>query len=144
MILLDTNVIIDIGRGRTEAKKHIQKYGAETFALSAVTIEEMYVGLGYILQKYGKKLFEANKEKTLKLLNDYEILNITQPILERSGMMRGELRAKGITIGIQDLIIGATAEISSAEKLITRNPDHFKMFKISIESYKIKTSYSKN
>lgn len=137
MIILDTNVIIDIGRGRSSAEDILKKYKDEVITISAITIQELYVGLGYTLQKYGKELYEKNKEKTQKLLEGYKIFKINQAILERSGIIKGKLKAKGITIEIQDLIIGATAEISKMEKIITRNPKHFEVFKIPIESYKI-------
>ncbi len=45
--------------------------------------------------------------------------------------------AKGIIIDIQDLIIGTVAEVLKAERIITRNPDHFKSFKIPLISYEI-------
>ncbi len=137
MILLDTNVIIDLGRGRSGAKRCIAKYKDEIIAISAITIQEIYVGLGYTLEKHGKELYEKNKKKIEELLEDYTILKTTRPILETSGFIKGRLRAKGITIEIQDLIIGVTAEILGIERLITRNPKHFETFKVPIESYKI-------
>ncbi|MCK4480593.1 MAG: PIN domain-containing protein [Candidatus Lokiarchaeota archaeon] len=137
MIMLDTNVIIDLGRGRSAAKKILENFKETVFAISAITIQEIYVGLGYILEKHGKELYEINKEKSQILLEDYTILKITKPILELSGLNKGKLRAKGVTIEIQDLIIGSTAEILGAEKIITRNPKHFKVFKVPIESYEL-------
>lgn len=137
MILLDTNVIIDLGRGRSGAKRCIAKYKDEIIAISAITIQEIYVGLGYTLEKRGKEIYEKNKKKIEELLEDYTILETTRPILKTSGFIKGGLRAKGITIEIQDLIIGATAEILGIERLITRNPKHFEPFKVPIESYKI-------
>jgi len=137
MIVLDTNVIIDLGRGRSGVKKKLENFKEAEFAISAITIQEIYVGLGYILEKHGKELYEKNKEKSQKLLEDYTILKITRPILEHSGLKKGKLRAKGVTIEIQDLIIGSTAEILGAEKIITRNPKHFEVFKVRIESYEL-------
>lgn len=137
MIMLDTNVIIDLGRGRSAAKKILENFKETVFAISAITIQEIYVGLGYILEKHGKELYEINKEKSQILLEDYTILKITRPILELSGLNKGKLRAKGVTIEIQDLIIGSTAEILGAEKIITRNPKHFEVFKVPIESYEL-------
>ena len=137
MIILDTNVIIDLGRGRSSAKKILGNFKEAVFAISAITIQEIYVGLGYILEKHGKELYEKNKEKSQNLLEDYTILKITRPILELSGLNKGKLRAKGITIEIQDLIIGSTAEMLGAEKIITRNPKHFEVFKVPIESYEL-------
>ncbi len=137
MIMLDTSVIIDLGRGRSGVKKILENLKETVFAISAITIQEIYVGLGYILEKHGKELFEKNKEKSQNLLEDYTILKITRPILELSGLNKGKLRAKGVTIEIQDLIIGSTAEILGAEKIITRNPKHFEVFKVPIESYEL-------
>jgi len=137
MIVLDTNVIIDLGCGRSGVKKKLENIKEAEFAISAITIQEIYVGLGYILEKHGKELYEKNKEKSQKLLEDYTILKITRPILEHSGLKKGKLRAKGVTIEIQDLIIGSTAEILGAEKIITRNPKHFEVFKVRIESYEL-------
>ena len=137
MFILDTNVIIDLGRGRSAIKKILENFKETVFAISAITIQEIYVGLGYILEKHGKELYEINKEKSQILLEDYIILKITRPILELSGLNKGKLRAKGVTIEIQDLIIGSTAEILGAEKIITRNPKHFEVFKVPIESYEL-------
>ncbi|HEA70333.1 MAG TPA: type II toxin-antitoxin system VapC family toxin [archaeon] len=137
MIVLDTNVIIDLGRGRSGVKKKLENFKEAEFAISAITIQEIYVGLGYILEKHGKELYEKNKEKSQNLLEDYTILKITRPILELSGLKKGKLRAKGVTVEIQDLIIGSTAEILGAEKILTRNPKHFEVFKVRIESYEL-------
>ena len=137
MIILDTSVIIDVRRGRSNVKKILEKYRNEICGISAITIQELYVGLGYTLEKFGKGIYEKNREKIRLLLEDYEIFDITRPILENAGFLKGQLMAKGMSIDIQDLIIGATAEIFKAEKIITRNPDHFKPFKVLLESYTI-------
>lgn len=135
MILLDTTVIIDIRRGRVNVQEVLEKYQDSICGISAITIQELYAGLGYILKKYGQEVYEKNEDKIKTLLEDYEIFDITRHILEKAGFIEGKLRAEGITIDIQNLIIGATAEILNAEKIITRNPDHFKPFKIQIETY---------
>ena len=137
MIFLDTSVIIDIRRGRPAVKNVLDKYKDKISAISAITVQELYVGLGYTLEKKGKALYEQNLNHIQKLLEDYEIINITRSILEHAGFLKGHLMAKGVTIEIQDLIIGVTAENLKAELIITRNPDHFKPFKIPIESYEV-------
>lgn len=137
LIVLDTTVLIDIRRGRMNVKKLLDKYENEVYGISAITIYELYAGLGYTHQKLGQELYETHKEKLESLLTDYEIFDINRLILEESGLIEGELMAKGITIDLQDIIIGITAEHVKAEKIITRNPDHFKYFKVPIESYEI-------
>ncbi|MHA1661602.1 MAG: PIN domain-containing protein [Promethearchaeota archaeon] len=88
MILLDTNVIIDIGRGRSNIEKCIYEFKNEESAISAITIQELHVGLGYTLQKRGEKQYKINKEKTQKLIEGFRVLNITRPILERAGFIK--------------------------------------------------------
>ena len=138
MILLDTTVLIDIRRGKVEIKDILEKYNDTICGISVITIYELYVGLGHILQKFGEISYKTNKEKTEKLLNDFEIFDLNRLILEKAGLKEGELLAKGITIEFEDIIIGITAQILKAEKIITRNPEHFKYFEIPVQSYQFR------
>ena len=58
-------------------------------------------------------------------------------ILQESGAFKGELRARGNILDLADCIIGLTAKLMNAEKIITRNVNHFKDFGLPIESYDI-------
>jgi len=55
MILVDTTVLIDIWRGRTNVRKCLEKYTEESFAISSITIEEIYDGLGYTKTEKGEE-----------------------------------------------------------------------------------------
>jgi len=135
MIIVDTNGIIDVMRGRTGVKQCLEKYEGQEVGISAITIQELFVGAGYIRKSRGEAMFEAEKQKIRNVLEDYTIFNITRTILESAGLKKGELRAQGITFDLQDFIIGTTAEHIAAEKVITRDHDHFKHFNVSVESY---------
>ncbi len=137
MIIVDTNGIIDMMRGRQGIKKCLEKFEGELVGISAITIQELYVGAGYLRKSRGEAIFESEKQKIRAILEDYEIFNITQAILERAGLKKGELRAQGITFDVQDFIIGATAEHISAERIITRDQDHFKHFSVPVETYSL-------
>jgi len=137
MIILDTTVIIDLWRGYSGVRKCLKKNIEEKLCISAITVEEIYDGLGYTKEKKGITIYKKFKQQYTKILNDYEIIPINLKILEQSGVIKGQLRAKGITLDVGDCIIGASAEVIKAKKIITRNPKHFIMFKVPVESYEI-------
>ncbi len=138
MILCDTSVVVDIDRGRPEIETVLRSRGREPAGISAITIQEIYVGLGYQKEKFGKQRFEQSQSRFQRILNDFEIIDITIPILEQAGLFEGELQVKGIRVDPQDYIIAATAQQVQASKVLTRNPDHFKFFPIPTETYSIK------
>jgi len=138
MILVDTTVIIDLWRGFLGVKNCLEQNESEQFCISAITIEEVYDGLGYTRIKKGLDLCKEIRVQLKTILADFDIIPISLRILERSGFLKGKLRAKGIVLDVNDCIVGATAQIIKAKKIITRNPDHFKPFKVTIETYELK------
>jgi len=109
----------------------------DQFAISAITIEEIFTGLGHTFGKQGKERYIKAKNESNKILMLYEIFQITKKILERAGFIRGQALAKGDIIGQADAIIIATGEKFKVSKIITRNPEHFRASKIPIESYNL-------
>jgi len=71
------------------------------------------------------------------VLSEFHIIPLNSQILQESGHVKGSLRAKGITLDLAGCIIGTTAKLMNAEKLITRNDRHFQDFGLTIESYEI-------
>ena len=137
MIIVDSTVLIDIERGRDPIKQLLEQYSSEEIAISMITIQEMYVGLGVTLKKRGEKAYFLKRSHIEQILEDFVFYNINQAILERAGIKEGELLSDGITIDSNDLIIGATAEFYKADKIITRNSVLFDVWSIQIESYEI-------
>jgi len=135
MIIADTTVLIDLWRGRSGVKKCLEKLEEETFCISAISIEEIFDGLGYTMEKKGKDFYKKIREQFEKILKDFEIIPLNLAMLKQSGTFRGQFRAKGITLDLGDCIIGATAKAVNAKKIISRNPNHFKEFEIPFESY---------
>ena len=134
---MDTTVIIDIWRGRSNVKSVLKLYSDQTICISAVTIAEIYDGLGYTKEKKSEKIYLQIREQIEKLLSEFHIIPLNSQILQESGSLKGHLRAKGITLDLADCIIGTTAKLMNAEKLITRNIRHFQDFGLAIESYDI-------
>lgn len=136
MILVDTTVLIDIERGKYSLKKLFELYPSERYCISAVSILELYVGLGYSKIKKGIKFYQTQKEIIDQLCNDFEILPLSSKILQQGGMKKGELMASGISIDFEDILIGVTGEICKVKYIFTRNKEHFESFHLSIQEYK--------
>ena len=135
MIIVDTNVIIDIERGKNTLKKLFEKYPDEHFCISAISILELYVGLGYSKSKKGKIFFEKQKKIVDSITNDFDIIPLSLQILKESGLKKGELMASGISIDFEDILIGITGEILEVTHIFTRNKNHFESFSLSLEDY---------
>ncbi len=137
MIIVDTTVIIDIWRGRSNVKSVLKLYSDQTTCISAVSIAEIYDGLGYTKEKRSEKIYVQIRDQIEKLLSEFHVIPLNSQILKESGSLKGSLRAKGIILDLADCIIGTTAKLFNAEKLITRNIRHFQDFGLIIESYEI-------
>mgnify|MGYP003681910541 CR=1 FL=1 len=134
---MDTTVIIDIWRGRSNVKSVLKPYSDQNICISAITITEIYDGLGYTKEKKSEKTYLQIRDQIEKLLSEFHIIPLNSQILQESGSLKGYLRAKGSTLDLADCIIGTTAKLMNAEKLITRNIRHFQDFGLTIESYEI-------
>ena len=134
---MDTTVIIDIWRGRSNVKAALKPHSDQTICISAITIAEIYDGLGYTKEKKSEEIYLQIRDQLEKVLSEFHIIPLTSQILQESGSLKGYLRAKGTTLDLADCIIGTTAKLMSAEKLMTRNTRHFQDFGLTIESYEI-------
>jgi predicted nucleic acid-binding protein len=63
MIIVDSTVIIDIWRGRPNVKSVLKPYSNQTICISAITLAEIYDGLGYTKEKKVRKFFFKSKTK---------------------------------------------------------------------------------
>lgn len=112
--LVDTDVAIDFLRRREYAQKLLENWAGEgLLAISTLTHLEIYQGI------------KAGEEgSTNAFLDGLTSVVVDIPIARRAGTMLGELRSKGLTIGIADAIIAATA-LQFGAPLLTNNVDHY-------------------
>ena len=112
--LLDTDIVIDFLRRRDYARKLLENWAGEgLLAISTLTHLEIYQGM------------KGGEEKATNVFLDGMIsVAVDVPIARRAGSILGELRSKGVTIGIGDAIIAATALQVSAP-LLTNNVEHY-------------------
>jgi predicted nucleic acid-binding protein len=112
--LVDTDIAIDFLRRRDYARKLLESWAGEgLLAISTLTHLEIYQGM------------KAGEERaTNAFLDGLVSVAVDIPIARRAGTMLGELRSKGITVGIADAIIAATA-LQLNTPLLTNNVEHY-------------------
>jgi predicted nucleic acid-binding protein len=112
--LVDTDIAIDFLRERDYARRLLERWDGEgLLAISTLTHLEIYQGM------------KASEEgATNSFLDGLISVAVDIPIAQRAGTMLGELRSKGVTVGIADAIIGATALQLNAP-LLTNNVGHY-------------------
>lgn len=116
--LIDSDWIVDWLKGRAAAQTLLQTLASDPMAISAIVYGEVYEGIYYgqnrtrIEQAFGQ------------FLRGVTIIPMTRPIAHRYGIMRGNLRQRGLIIGDPDIMIAATAMHRSLT-LVTQNLRHF-------------------
>ena len=112
--IVDTDIAIDFLRQRDYARKLLQGWvGEGLLAISTLTHLELYQGI-----KAGED------DATNAFLDGLVSVAVDIPIARRAGTMLGELRSRGVTVGIADAIIGATA-LQLNTPLLTNNVEHY-------------------
>ena len=118
MYLVDTNVISELMRPRPAPRVVDWAGGIDRFALSVVTLEEVWYGLSV---RHSVRLERWFNDFTQTYCN---ILAITPTVARRSAGLRARLRTLGKTRTQADMLIAATAAEHDLI-LVTRNVRDF-------------------
>jgi tRNA(fMet)-specific endonuclease VapC len=116
--LIDTDWIIDCLYGRTEAVETLVELSADGLAVSLMTYGELYQGAYYA------RAPQSALRGLRTFLRGKRLVPLNRAIVERFGILRGDLQRRGLTIGDVDLLIAATA-LHHDLTLVTRNLRHF-------------------
>ena len=112
--MLDTDIAIDFLRRRGYARKLLERWAGEGLvAVSTLTHLELYRGMR-----------AAEEEATGAFLDGMVSIVVDIAIARRAGSILSENRAKGVTVGIADAIIAATA-LQLDVPLLTNNLEHY-------------------
>jgi predicted nucleic acid-binding protein len=115
MIIIDTDVMIDLSHGIQDAENLIEKLTYDTIAISIITVMEIMRGC-----RNQKEILSATE-----FLNLFESIHVSESISQNCV----ELIARYSTnygLSIPDAFIAATCIITDSE-LYTRNIRHFQM-----------------
>lgn len=112
--LVDSDIAIDFLRGRNYARTLLEEWAGEgLLAVSTLTYLEVYQGI-----KSGEE------EATSAFLDGLTSVAVDVPVARRAGHLLGELRGKGVTVGMTDAVIAATA-LQLRVPLLTNNGKHY-------------------
>ena len=118
MYLIDSDWIIDALHGRSEVTQTLLTLASQGLAVSLISYGELYQGAYYANDP------RAALRGLRQFLRGKRLLPLTKAIMERFGVVRGELQRRGQLIGDPDLLIAATA-LEHDVTLLTRNRKHF-------------------
>jgi len=123
--LVDTNVVSEFMRPQPAPAVLRWAGHLSRFAMSVITVEEIRYGLSVRPSARLERWFEA-------FVQDYcDVMPITVAVARRSGVLRGQLRARGATRTQADMLIAATAAEHDLV-LVTRNERDFEGCEIKI------------
>ena len=124
-VLLDTTVIIDLLRGRREARQRLaalRDAGDSPFAC-AINVEETARGLT-----------ASEREAAKRLFNGLRMAPLTEVEGWRAGEWRRTYASRGRTLSQADCLIAAAA-VTIGARLATGNPRDFPMAELAVEHW---------
>ncbi len=106
MIILDTDFLIDLTKGKTEAVKKLEGIANEALAIASISLTELYYGA-----------FKQKQHLEEEKFSDYEILAFKRQEACLAARIRVGLEKGAGRIGIVDEMIAATAIAQNARVL---------------------------
>lgn len=128
--LLDTCVLSELRKPITQkTRKWFDDKDQELFYISVVTIAELWDGIERLPQSKKKKELEEWFLGGIHTRFKNRILSIDDRVAKEWGTLNARLLKKGVSVGVQDLYIGATAKAYSLE-LVTLNHKDFQAMEL--------------
>ena len=126
-VLLDTTVLIDLLRGRAEARKRLLalRQAGDNPYVCAVNVEETVRGLFPHEQESVRRLFAGLRVAPLGAAEGWQ-----------AGEWRRDFAARGHTLTQADCLIAAAA-LGLGGRLATGNPRDFPMSEVAVEHWPV-------
>lgn len=119
--LLDTSILIDLLRQKSEAWDFLHTISKNIITTSSICEAETYEGI----YREKQENIETKRKIFLKLLEEFtKVIVFDSDQAEIAGKIRAALSLKGSLIGDIDILIAAAA-ISQNATLVTKNLNHF-------------------
>jgi predicted nucleic acid-binding protein len=125
-LILDTNLLIDAERLGLTVRQAVEHWSVTTqdreLGISVISLAELGHG---IARADGPRRRAVRIQFVSALRNLIPIYQVDEETALRAGMIDGDLRAKGFTIGMMDALVAATA-LERGDGVATQNLRHFK------------------
>ena len=128
--MLDTNIIAYAKNNRPEiVLEKFQQHKPEDMCISAITLAELEYGV------WNSSRPEQNRTALMMFLSGIQILPFEGEAAREYGVIRADLKKKGVPIGANDLLIAAHAKAAGLT-LVTNNTREFERVEgLSIENW---------
>jgi tRNA(fMet)-specific endonuclease VapC len=104
--LIDTSIFIAAERGKLDLPTELSRRAGEWLGMAAVTAAELLEGVEHANTPARRQKRSAEAEQLIATLS---VVSFDVSVAREYARLRAMLRAAGVTVGIHDLQIGATA-----------------------------------
>jgi len=132
--LLDTNVCIDVLRGRADVVARLRECEPEDVAISVVTGFELVQGAGRAPEKYR----ESEGRKVAAFLSKLRQVPFDESCAERAGGINAELLNRGTPVSVTDVFIAATAMELKLPVVTSNRRDFEKIEGLAVVDWRVK------
>jgi predicted nucleic acid-binding protein len=126
-LIIDTSVLVESERRREGVEDILRRlwaaYGATDIALSAITAVELTHGI-YRARSDADR--DRRRVFVEGVFHDLLVHPLTLGIAQLAGQIEGEQAVKGVSVALEDLLIGATA-LHLGFDVVTLNLRHFQL-----------------
>lgn len=127
-VVLDTDVVVDILRGRRDVTQRLAGVSPDDVAIAAMTFAELLYGAAVSRQP------ERNRDEVLRFVHAIRVLPFDQSAARTHAELRQALRSK--PIGPHDLIIAATAVAIGASIVTANTREYARVERLVVENWR--------
>ena len=120
--LIDSSVFVEAERGRLDLGAWLEKRSGESFAISAVTLSELWHG---VHRAASGRRRAAREAFVRSVFDDFPVLPFDAKAAEVHARLWAQLAARGTLLGAHDLLIAATA-VAADMGIVTLNLREFR------------------
>lgn len=125
-LIVDTCILIAAERAGQDVLDLVQAIRGHTgrieLSISAISLVEMAHGIS---RARSERIRQSRELFLGDLRSQVPVYDVTATIGMRTGLLEGELLARGLTVGLADLLIGVTA-LHHGHGVLTSNVRHFR------------------